>query len=124
MVEKVGILCVDDEPLNLMLFSKIFEKHYQIHTAASGVEGLAVLKEADDIRFVISDMKMPGMTGLEFVEKAKASYPNVVYTILSGFEITKEVSEALKSGLIANYFTKPFEKDYIKEVIDSSLGLK
>ena len=90
------VLYVDDEPINLELFEINLSKHYIVKTALSGPEGLKVLKGINDIKIVVSDMRMPQMTGLEFIDLAKALKPEIDYYILTGFDITPEIYEALR----------------------------
>jgi YesN/AraC family two-component response regulator len=111
------ILYVDDEPINLQLFEINFRKKYRIITAENGPEGLEKLEENPDTVIIISDMRMPYMSGLEFIIKAKEKYPDKKFYILSGFEITPEIRAALDSGLILKYFNKPFNI----EEIDASI---
>lgn len=114
------ILYVDDEPLNLKLFAINFQKKYNVLTALSGEEGLAVLEHNPQINVVISDMRMPGMDGLEFVQRARRKYPNVVYFILTGYDISAEIAQAIRDKLINKYFSKPFN---IVEIDESIRGV-
>ena len=108
MSKKTTILYVDDEPTNLMLFEQLFKTKYQVLTAESGYKGLKLLTQRPDIHVIISDMKMPGMNGLEFIQESKKLYPSILYFILTGYEITEEIQESLENGLISKYFQKPF----------------
>jgi two-component system, response regulator, stage 0 sporulation protein F len=123
MEMQVKLLYVDDEPINLMLFVRMFGKKYKILTAESGYLGLEVLQNTPDIKVIISDMKMPGMDGLEFIRKAKALYPNVLFYILTGYEITPDIQESMKNGLISDYFQKPFKLQDIDDSITNKLGI-
>lgn len=111
------ILYVDDEELNLMLFSLNFNEIYDVVVAHDGFEGLKVLDENTDTIIIISDMKMPRMNGIEFIKQAKAKYPDKKFYILTGFEITEQIKEALDSGLIQEYFSKPFEFEKMHKII-------
>jgi len=104
----ISILYVDDEQINLDVFKFNFRNIYTVYTAHSGVEGLELLKNHSAISVVISDMKMPGMNGLEFIKKAKITHQNIVFFILTGFDITVEISDAINEKLIHKYFRKPF----------------
>lgn len=117
MSDKITILYVDDEYTNLMLFRINFQKKYTVITSYSGIEGLEQLRTHSEIVIVISDMKMPGMDGLEFIKKAKSEFPNVVFFILTGYDITPEIENALESELISKYFSKPFKLTEIEEAI-------
>lgn len=112
-MNKLQILYVDDEELNLELFKINFSNKYEVFIAENGYSGLEKLQKNPDIIIVLSDMKMPNMNGIEFIKKAKASFPDKKFFILTGFEITKEINDALNKGLIVKYFRKPFN---IKEI--------
>jgi len=116
------VLYVDDERLNLMLFAAHLEKRYKVLTANNGADGLLILKENSDIRVVVSDMKMPHMNGIEFIKKAMEIAPDAVFYILTGFEITQEIQQALDEGLIRKYFRKPFDIKEISVEIEKGLG--
>ncbi|MFC2090690.1 response regulator [Bacteroidota bacterium] len=115
------ILYVDDEPINLQLFKINFRKKYQVLTAIDGFSGLDVLDQNQDTIFIISDMKMPGMSGIDFILKAKEKYPDKKFYILTGFEITNEIRRAIDSGLILQYFSKPFNLIEIDKVLSGVL---
>ena len=117
----ITILYVDDEPLNLMLFKANFKNKFNILTAESGLQGLEQLKSNPETVVVISDMKMPGMNGIEFIRIAKMDFPNVSFFILTGFDITDEISEALNENLIHKYFRKPFNLKEIEDAINEAI---
>jgi two-component system, response regulator, stage 0 sporulation protein F len=108
MNQNPALLYVDDEPLNLTLFEINFQKKYTVRTALSGEKGLDILRSEPSIAVVITDMKMPGMNGIEFIRKAKENFPEIVFFILTGYEITGEIIQALEDKLIYKYFKKPF----------------
>jgi two-component system, response regulator, stage 0 sporulation protein F len=112
-MEKTKILYVDDEVLNLELFKANLCRQYDVYTAESGMKGLEILSSHKDILIVVSDMKMPKMNGMEFIHLAQSQFPRVKYYILTGFDITNEILQALKEGVIQKYFRKPFN---IKEI--------
>lgn len=122
MNKKINILYVDDETINIQLFSMLFENKYNIVTAMSGNEGLEKLKTNNTFSLVISDMKMPGMNGIEFIKKAREKYKNITYFILTGFEITEEITDALKQKIIYTYFKKPFTPIEIESKINEVLN--
>ncbi|HLO58910.1 MAG TPA: response regulator [Bacteroidales bacterium] len=115
------ILYVDDEPINLKIFSLAFQKKFKVEVADSGVAGLKKLDHLPEISIVISDMKMPGMNGIEFIKAARSNYPDRSYFILTGFDITSEISMAIQEGLIHSYFRKPFNLTEIETAIHQSL---
>lgn len=121
MSNKISILYVDDEPINLQVFQYTFEDKYNIITSESGIEGLEILKSNPEVKLVISDMKMPGMNGIEFIKLAKQDFPFIRFYILTGFDITKEIANALTDKLILKYFRKPFNTREIEAVIEEAL---
>ena len=121
MNNNISILYVDDEPINLQVFQYTFEEKYNIITSESGIEGLEILKSNPEVKLVISDMKMPGMSGVEFIRIAKKEFPSIKYYILTGFDITKEIADALNEKIILKYFRKPFNTREIEAVIEEAL---
>lgn len=117
----IKLLYVDDEQINLMLFQNIFKKKYTVIIAESGFKGLEILQKEKEIKVIISDMKMPGMNGLEFIQKAKEKFPNILFFILTGYDITPEIQKSLENGLISKYFQKPFNMKEIDETITQEL---
>lgn len=117
MSPKIKILYVDDEDINLMLFDINFSKKHEVYTALNGSLALEVLDKHPDITIVISDMRMPQMTGLEFIAIAKKKYPRKKFYILTGFSITEEIQTALDKQLIIKYFQKPFNYNEIENAI-------
>ncbi len=118
---KHTLLYIDDEPINLILFATSFNKSFNVLTGNSGTEGLELLNNNSDISIVVTDMKMPEMNGIEFVKKAKDEFQNIIFFILTGFDLTKEISEALNSGLINKYFKKPFDYTEIEASIQEAI---
>ena len=117
--QDITVLYVDDEDINLFLFQKSFEKHFNIVTATSGEEGLDKLQShANDIIVVISDMRMPGMNGVEFIRKAKERFNNIAYYILTAFNFNTEIEEAVNEKLIDKFFTKPFDIAVIRAEVE------
>lgn len=122
METRPKILYVDDEEINLQIFELYFEDKYEIHTAEDGIQALDILDRHVDINIVVSDMRMPIMNGIEFIEKAKIKYPNVNYFILSGYELNQELRDALERNLISNYFKKPLDVDEIELAFSNAVN--
>ncbi len=118
MNNKITILYIDDEPINLQVFQYTFEDKYYVITAESGYEGINILKSNQEIQIVISDMKMPGMNGVEFIKLAKQEFPFIKFYILTGFDITEEIADALNNKLILKYFRKPFNVKDLQTAIE------
>ncbi|MEP0004750.1 MAG: response regulator [Balneola sp.] len=115
------VLYVDDEAMNLFLFENLLAENFEIVTARSPEKGLKILSEDDSFDLIISDMKMPGMNGLEFIRKAQDFYKPCPYNILSGYHKIPEIEEALESGLICSYLQKPFEVGEITASVNKDI---
>jgi len=118
---KRTVLYVDDEPNNLLLFRAAFRKKYEVITTESAKEGLDKLGSYPEIELVISDMKMPDMSGVSFVKEARNKNFEKFYFILSGFDFNEEIEAALADKLIDRSFKKPFSLEEIQQTIDECL---
>lgn len=121
MSNKPKILYVDDEEINLHLLQINLSKDYSVLTASNGAEGLETLKTNQDIKLVASDMKMPIMDGMEFVKNAKQICPNLPFFLLTGFDISPQINEAINSQLIHAHLKKPFNIAEIKSAFHKVL---
>ncbi len=120
MKNKIKLLYVDDEEMNLELFTIHFEECFDVVTAESGEEGMETLSNHPDVKLVISDMKMPGMSGLEFITKATKIKKNIPYFIFSGYDLSDDILEAINKGLLTGYFQKPLNQvEMISKIKDS-----
>lgn len=108
-----SILMVDDETAITKSLQRLFRKHkYRIETAASGPEGLQILKKAEKpISLIISDQRMPEMTGAQFLEKAKEIFPDAIRFLLTGYSDMDDIVAAVNKGEIQRYLTKPWNDD-------------
>ncbi|SMO76857.1 CheY chemotaxis protein or a CheY-like REC (receiver) domain [Saccharicrinis carchari] len=109
------VLYVDDEPINLKLFNIMFRNIFKIITAQSGSEALELLQSNPEVNVVVSDMKMPGMNGLEFIETARIQRGEIPFFLLSGYGMTPEIEKALNDQLIDGYFQKPLKKSLVEQ---------
>ncbi len=119
--EKQPILYVDDEESNLRIFKTAFKRFYKVHTALSGMEGLDILAKHPEVHLIITDQKMPKMTGIEFLEKAVNDHPDPIRMILTGFSDVEAIIKAINSGRVYRYITKPWSKDELKITLDKAL---
>ncbi|MGI9541676.1 MAG: ATP-binding protein [Cyclobacteriaceae bacterium] len=115
-----NILYIDDEQNNLVVFKNAFFRHYNIFTALSGLEGLKIL-EKENIHLVITDQKMPGMTGVEFLEKIVESHPDAIRMILTAYSDIDFIMRAVNKCGIYRYILKPWDTRELKIVIDKAL---
>lgn len=101
------LLLIDDEPANLRMLERLFRADYEVLAAEGGPHGLELLSR-HDIALIISDQRMPGMTGIEFLKKAAAMRPATVRMILTGYTDVQDLVEAVNSGVVYKYITKPW----------------
>jgi len=113
------ILYVDDEEQNLISFKATLRREYTIFTALSGEEGLDIVRN-NEIHLIITDQRMPGMTGVQFLEKVVPEYPDTIRMILTGFSDIEVVIEAINSGRVFRYITKPWDEKELKLIIENA----
>ena len=108
------ILCVDDEENILHSLKRLLRKEgYRFLTASSGPEGLKALRE-NEVHLVMSDQRMPGMSGIEFLAKAKEEYPDTIRIILTGFTEVDSITESINKGHIYKFFLKPWDDQNLR----------
>ncbi|MDX8338273.1 response regulator [Draconibacterium sp. IB214405] len=122
MNERPKILYVDDEEINTTVFQLTFSNIFEVVTAGSGETGIEVFRADPDIKFVISDMRMPLMSGLEFIREIKTYSANIPCTIMSGYQQGPEITEAIAKGEIVDYMTKPFNKRAIEQLVKKHIN--
>ncbi|MFA6921663.1 MAG: EAL domain-containing protein [Gallionella sp.] len=111
------LLLVDDEENVLMALKRILRREgYKILTASSAEEGMELLAQ-NQISVVLSDQRMPGMSGVEFLRRVKTMHPNVVRMILSGYTEVGTLTDAINKGEIYQFITKPWENDALTAMI-------
>lgn len=114
------ILYVDDEIINLELFKINFNDVYDVSIASSAFEGLDILKEKD-FSVVVSDLKMPGMNGIEFISEIRKHYSQTVCILLTAFMETDVMLEAINEKTVFKYLLKPWKKEVVKKTIDAAI---
>ncbi|UZE97403.1 HD domain-containing phosphohydrolase [Alkalimarinus alittae] len=121
---KESVLFVDDEPAILSSLKRLFRKSgFNCYFAESGEEGLKVL-EQQPIDLIVSDMRMPKMSGAEFLSIARSKWPDTVRILLTGHSDIGATIEALNKGGIYRYISKPWNDQELEEAIDQSLRLR
>ena len=115
--KKPKMLVVDDEPDNLDLLYRTFRRDFQVLKAESGVRALEILEEEGEVAVIISDQRMPEMKGTEFLSKTVPDFPDTVRIILTGFTDIEDLVEAINSGQVYKYITKPWDPNELKMVV-------
>ena len=119
-----SILFVDDERSILDSHKRLMRKtSYNVFCANSGKEGLDIL-EKENIDVIVSDMRMPEMTGAQLLSNAKKLYPDTVRILLTGFSDMESTIQAINEGAIYRYISKPWSNDELKKIIHDALEIK
>lgn len=113
---KPPILVVDDEPDILFSLQALLRHDFEVHTASSGAEALEVLRQSP-VHLIVSDQRMPAMSGAEFLCRAKCECPRAVRVIFTGYADLKAVIDAVNRGEIYRYLTKPWDPDDLVAVL-------
>ena len=120
-VSKQKILVVDDEPDNLDLLYRTFYRDFKVIKAQSGQAALETMAEQDDIAVIISDQRMPGMSGTELLSLTADRYPNSIRIMLTGYTDVEDLVEAINTGKVFKYVTKPWEEDDLRMVVNQAV---
>ena len=118
-VTDYNILYVDDEEQNLISFKAALRRQYNVFTAKSGPEGIEILRK-NDIQLIITDQRMPEMTGVEFLEKILPEYPDTIRMVLTGYSDVEAIIQAINSGRIFRYITKPWDHNELTMAIENA----
>ncbi|MEJ1931015.1 response regulator [Nostoc sp. NIES-2111] len=118
---KPKILVVDDEPDNLDLLYRTFYRDYKVLRAISGPAALDLLAQEGDVAVIISDQRMPIMSGTEFLSLTATQYPDIIRIILTGYTDVEDLVEAINAGKVFKYVTKPWEAEELKAVVRQAL---
>jgi CheY-like chemotaxis protein len=119
--QHASILCVDDEQRVLEGLKLTLRKGFDVATAASGLEGLAILKEKGGAAVVISDMRMPGMDGAAFLMKVRALWPDSTRILLTGEPGRDAAVAAINEGQIFRFLTKPCMPDKLLAAVEAAV---
>jgi CheY-like chemotaxis protein len=111
------ILIVDDEEAILETMQFTFEDEYDVLATVDAAEALDLLEKNAPVAVVISDQRMPNMTGVEFLTKVFEAHPETVRIILTGFADMDAIIQAINDGHVYAYITKPWEPEDLKQVV-------
>lgn len=120
--KKINILYVDDEMNNLVSFKATFRLKYNVYTAISGEEAIKLMEE-NPIHVIITDQRMPGMTGVEFLERILEKYPDPMRILLTGYADLNAVIDAVNKGKIFHYLSKPWNEEELDMTIQRAYDI-
>jgi len=119
---KPSVLYVDDVPVNLVLFKETFKHDFDITLTEYPQEAIKIIEEKE-IQVIVSDQRMPGMTGIELLEIVADKYPDIRRYLLTAFTDTETVIDAVNVGRVHGYIKKPFKADEVRATILNSLEI-
>ena len=108
--KKRPILIVDDETEMLYSLKNLLRREFDVFTAKSGEEGMKILQE-HEIHLVMTDQRMPQMTGVELLHRMKTEFPGAMRLIFTGYADIKTVIDAINQGHVFRYITKPWDPE-------------
>jgi DNA-binding NtrC family response regulator len=109
-MSKHPILVVDDETEILFSLRALLRREFEVYTAESGAQALEVLQQ-HSLHVVMTDQRMPQMTGVELLSRVRSQWPETVRIIFTGYADLKAVIDAINQGEIYRYLTKPWDPD-------------
>jgi response regulator RpfG family c-di-GMP phosphodiesterase len=118
-VQHIHILYIDDEIHNLNAFKAAFRRLFTVFAAESATEAEKILSE-EEIHIIISDQRMPKMTGIEFFESILEKYPEPIRILLTGYADINAVIDAINKGQVYKYFSKPWNEEELKHNIEKA----
>jgi signal transduction histidine kinase len=119
-----SLLIVDDEPENVAIIQALLEGPYDVHAAFSGKDALALIDSGTEVDLVISDQRMPGMTGVELLSRMAESTPDVIRILLTAYTDIEPMLDAVNRGSVFAFIAKPFEPEELRATVAEALHMK
>ncbi|RUL89172.1 hybrid sensor histidine kinase/response regulator [Tautonia sociabilis] len=116
------LLIVDDEPSLLESLSGLLRRRFEVLTATSGEQALAILERGADVDVILSDQRMPGMTGDSFLARARAIAPDAIRILFTGYAEIGAVINAVNRGEIFRFLLKPWDPEELEAVLDAAVA--
>jgi len=116
---KPKLLLIDDEPDMLDFLERVLRRKYDVTRTSSAEVALDLLAEGD-FEVLVTDQKMPKVSGLELLSQISGKYPNLVRILLSGFTEVPEIQRAIEAHTIHNYVLKPIDRRRLMQAIDDA----
>ncbi len=114
------ILVVDDEPANLRLLKRVLSENYEVLSAQSGAEAMELLKQ-HEISLIITDQRMPQMSGVQLLEQSLSLRPDAIKILLTGYTDVEALIDAINSGNVYKYVPKPWDADELRLTVRRAL---
>jgi response regulator RpfG family c-di-GMP phosphodiesterase len=118
---KPKILLVDDEANVLQAYTRVLRSRFALDTAEGGAEALAILEQCGPFAVIVSDMRMPGMDGVELLSLTREQYPDMVRIMLTGNADQQTATDAVNQGAIFRFLNKPCESELLAKTLDQAI---
>jgi response regulator RpfG family c-di-GMP phosphodiesterase len=115
-LEKISVIYLDDEEHNLTAFKATFRYIFDVFVTTSAIEAMKLIQD-NDIHIVISDQRMPEVTGVEFLKSVVEKYPHTKRILLTGYSDQSDTVDAINIGKISKFISKPWEENNLSTVI-------
>ncbi|MBF2065613.1 MAG: SpoIIE family protein phosphatase [Calothrix sp. C42_A2020_038] len=119
-LDKLKLMVVDDEPDNLELLYRTFRRDFQVFKASNALSAIDILDKEGEMAVIISDQRMPEMNGTEFLSLTVERFPDTIRILLTGFTDVEDLVDAINSGQVFKYITKPWKPDRLKAVVEQA----
>lgn len=120
--EIIRVLYLDDEEANLFSFKAAFRREFEVHTCIEPHQAVRLLDE-HDFHVVLSDQRMPRISGVEFFELIMPDHPDVSRVLVTGYADTDAVVDAINKGQVYRFVSKPWNEEELRNVIQSGYDL-
>jgi len=114
------ILAVDDEPANLRMVERLLRKDYRVLTANDGEQALEILKR-EQVSLIITDQRMPGISGTELLRQSQHSAPDAMRIILTGYADVDALIDAINTSRVYRFVSKPWDPIQLKNTVHNAL---
>ncbi len=121
-MKRFSVLYVDDEESNLRIFKDTFRRKFNVYTATSAKEGIEIL-ERENIDLILSDQRMPEMTGVEFLKYTFERFPNTNRILVTGYTDFDAVENAINQARVFQYVQKPWSEENLLGIIEDALRI-
>jgi response regulator RpfG family c-di-GMP phosphodiesterase len=115
--KKLKLMVVDDEPDNLELIYRIFRRDFRVFKTNNARTALEILEREGEMAVIVSDQRMPEMSGTEFLSLTVDRFPDTMRILLTGYTDVEDLVDAINSGKVFKYITKPWNPENVKEVV-------
>ncbi|MEH2235505.1 SpoIIE family protein phosphatase [Nostoc sp.] len=119
-LDKLKLMVVDDEPDNLDLLYRTFRRDFQVYKANHAFGALEILEKFGEMAVIISDQRMPEMSGTEFFSRTVEHFPDTIRILLTGFTDVEDLVDAINSGQVFKYITKPWNPDRLRALVEQA----